>query len=136
METLRAFLQTHRQLAALLLALALVMKALIPAGYMLGEQAKVLTVEICADASGARITRDIVVSHHGKPGETRGNQTKSDATCAFSALSMGSLGGTDPALLALALAFILTLGFAPLPVAAIRRLARLLPPLRGPPTHA
>lgn len=136
METLRAFLHTHRRLAALLLALALVMKALIPAGYMLGAQAKVLTVEICADASGAKIMRDIVVSHNGKPGETRGSQIKGDGACAFSALSMASLGGADAALLALALAFILALGFAPLPVAAIGRLTRLRPPLRGPPAHA
>jgi len=136
METLRAFLHTHRRLAAILLTLALVMKALIPAGYMLGEQARVLTVEICADASGAKITHDIVISHHGKPGETRGSQVKSDGTCAFSSLAMASLGGADPALLALALAFILALGFAPRASAPLQRIARLRPPLRGPPAHA
>lgn len=136
MTTLRAFLHTHRRLAVLLLALALVMKALIPAGYMLGQHAKVLTVEICADASGAKVMRDIVIPQHGKPGETRGSQAKSDGTCAFSALSMASLGGADPALLALALAFILALGFAPPATAPRRRIDRLRPPLRGPPAHA
>ena len=136
MTTLRAFLHTHRRMAALLLGFALVMKALIPAGYMLGQQAKVLTVEICADVSGARVTHDIVIPQHSKPGETRGGQAKSEGTCAFSALSMASLGGADAALLALALAFILALGFAPLPAAPLARLERLRPPLRGPPAHA
>lgn len=136
MATLRAFFHTHRRLAALLLALALVAKALIPAGYMLGQQATVLTVEICADASGAKVTHDIVIPQHGKPGETRGSQAKNDGTCAFSALSMASLGGTDALLLALALAFILALGFAPPAPAPLGRLDRLRPPLRGPPAHA
>src|SRR6218665_1365194 len=113
MATLRSFLHTHRRLAAILLALTLMMKALIPAGYMLGEQAKVLSVEICADATGAKVTHDIVIPHSGKSGETRGSQAKGDGTCAFSALSMAALGGADPALLALALVFILALGFAP-----------------------
>jgi hypothetical protein len=52
MELLRAFFRDHRRLAALLVALALCVKALVPAGYMPGAHGKVLTVEICADASG------------------------------------------------------------------------------------
>ena len=136
MQTLRAFFQAHRRLAVLLLAAALAMKALVPGGYMLGQQSRVLTIEICADTMGAKITRQIVVAHQGKPGEAQTAQAKGDGTCAFSSLALASLGGADAALLAVALAFIIALGFTPTAQPRPRRGAYLRPPLRGPPAHA
>jgi hypothetical protein len=49
---------------------------------------------------------------------------------------MAGLGGVDMALLALALAFILALGFAPLRPARAASTRFLRPPLRGPPAGA
>jgi hypothetical protein len=129
---LRSFLRDHRRLAACLIALALAMKALVPAGYMLGATAHVLTVEVCADSQGKHLTQLIVV-----PGEsTPADHAKSDGPCAWSALGIAALGGADLALLALALAFILLLGFAPTAPAPRSRAHHLRPPLRGPPSLA
>jgi len=132
MHGFRAFFLSHRRLAALLIALALCMKALIPAGYMLGGDARTITVQICADSLGHVITKQIAVGHkdHGS------DKAKADSPCAFTALGHGMLGGADPIQLALALLFILTLAFAPLLRARARRIAYLRPPLRGPPALA
>ncbi|WP_343610255.1 hypothetical protein [Novosphingobium sp.] len=129
MQLLRAFFLHHRRMAALLIALALAMKALVPAGFMLGHDSRVITVQICADALGQQITQKIVLpsSHSGD------DKAKSDSPCHFTALGHAMLGGADPLLLALALVFILALGFAPALAPAPRRIAFLRPPLRGPP---
>jgi hypothetical protein len=130
MFALRAFFLSHRSLAALLVAVALCMKALVPAGYMLENQTRSITVQICADSLGQQITKQIEI------GQKDDGKAKSASHCAFSALSHGALGGADPILLALALLFILALAFAPLLPPALKRLAYLRPPLRGPPALA
>ncbi|WP_206238710.1 hypothetical protein [Novosphingobium terrae] len=129
MTALRAFFLHHRRVAALLIALTLAMKALVPAGFMLGSDSRVLTVQICADALGQQVTQKIVLpsSHSGE------DKAKSDSPCHFTALGHAMLGGADPLLLAVALAFVLALGFAPVLAPAPRRIAFLRPPLRGPP---
>lgn len=136
MTSLRAFLHDHRALVGLLVALALAMKALLPAGYMLGAQGRHLTVEICSDASGKHLTRQIVIPTNGSAQERQAAQTKAEGTCPFSALAMGAVGGADPALLLVALAFILQLGFAPVTALLRQRRTYLRPPLRGPPVLA
>lgn len=131
MQTLRAFFRHHRRLSLGLLALALVVKALVPAGYMLSDKAHVLTVAICADASGAGATRQIVL-----PSDGQSDHAKAEGSCAWGLLTMAALGGADVLLLAGALAFILALGFAPGRPAPPARAVYLRPPLRGPPVFA
>ena len=46
---------------------------------------------------------------------------------------MASLGGADPLIVTLAIAFALLLGFAPVRPPALVRAGHLRPPLRGPP---
>ena len=133
MNAFRAFLRSHRQLAALLVAAALCMKALIPAGYMIGADSKVLTVQICADSLGHSIVKQIAIAQKGHAPD---KQSQMDGTCAFTSLGHASLGGTDPIQLALALLFILALGFTPLVAPAPRPIFHLRPPLRGPPALA
>lgn len=130
MTYLRAFFLSHRRVAALLVALSLCMKALIPAGYMLGSETKTITVQICADSLGHQFTKQIDVGHKDS------GKSKADAPCAFTALTHGALGGADPILLAAALLFILALAFAPLLALAPKRVHHLRPPLRGPPALA
>jgi hypothetical protein len=130
-QPIRAFLWHNRRLAFGLVVVALLIKALIPAGYMLSDQAgHVLTVTICGDASGQTVTKQITV-----PGES-GTHAKAEATCAWGLLAMAALGGADVLLLAAALAFILALGFTAVRPALPARRGHLRPPLRGPPAFA
>lgn len=132
---LRAFLFGRRCLALWLVMAAFAMKALVPAGYMVGAGSNVLTIEICADSQGERITRQIVVpGYKGQPGQ--GDHAKADGACPFTALTMMADTGADAVLLALALAFILALGFASAAPPVLVRRTYLRPPLRGPPASA
>lgn len=133
MGTLRQYLSDHRALAGLLIALALALKALVPAGYMLGADTRVLTIQICADASGAKMTHEIVIPQKSAPAGSQGETGKSSLTCPYAGLGLGLLPGVDAMLLALAIAFILALGFAPQRAAPARHVFQLRPPLRGPP---
>lgn len=136
MSLLRDLIGTHRRIAALLVALALAMKALVPAGYMLAPQVTVLTVTICADAQGKRITHEIAVPKKAGHADGSGEHGKDATACSWSSLTMAALGGAAPQLLALALAFILALGFLAIAPCPVRKASRLRPPLRAPPVLA
>lgn len=131
MDALRAFFRMHRRLAFGAVVLAVLIKALIPAGYMLSDRAHVLTVTICSDASGQLATKQIEVPTDGKS-----DHAKAEGTCAWGMLATAALGGADVLLLALALAFILALGLRPSRPASPSRGSYLRPPLRGPPAFA
>lgn len=116
-------------MAAVLVALALLVRAWVPAGYMPGntQGVRVLTMEICADVLGQRITRSITI-----PARDDGKaQVKNH--CDYAVMADAAMGGADAPLLAAALAFILALGFAPMVALRPRRPRAILPPLRGPP---
>jgi len=133
MTGLRALTRDHRTLAMLLLAVVLCVKALVPSGYMVGGSLQTITVQLCFDGTSHK-TVQLAVPAEG--GSHQDNQGQPDSPCAFSALSMGALGGVDAPLLAIALAFILALGFAPVRPVALRSYSRLLPPSCGPPAIA
>src|SRR5688572_25557289 len=134
MQVLRAIVMRHRALASLLVALALCLKAIVPAGYMVETGAHMLTVTICDAATGHTVTKQIAVPMKDGSGKDAAGQGKGD--CAYSSLSSASISGADPVLLLLAVAFILTLGFAPVHAPAPRPVSCLRPPLRGPPALA
>jgi hypothetical protein len=136
MRSLRAFFRDHRKLALGLVLLALCMKALVPGGLMLGTQGKLLTIEVCSDASGIHQTKQISVPMDSNASHEQSGQGKADSACPYSALSMAALGGADMLLLASALAFIIALGFLPMPARPLARASHLRPPLRGPPALA
>lgn len=115
----------------LLVVVALCLKAALPTGFMISQQSRTLTVEICADSLGRMVTHQLVLPMKGDAG---GEQGKGE--CPFASLSMASLDAADPVLLAAALAFILALGFAPAHLPRLERATRLRPPLRGPPATA
>ena len=135
MGPFRTFLLGHRRLAVLLVALALALKALVPAGYMLAPQTTVLSVTICADGQGKRIAHDIAVPKKAGHGDEAGDHAK-DAACSWSSLAAGALGGAAPELLAALLVFILALGFRSAAPPSARSASRLRPPLRAPPVLA
>ena len=136
MGALRYFTRDHRRLVVVLTAMALAMRVLVPAGYMVAEQSRVLTVSICTDASNAGHVKQMTISVNGKPSGSSDERSKSDGPCPYSALSMASPGGVDAPLLVLALAFILAASFAPSHFPSISKIRRDRPPLRGPPSLA
>lgn len=129
MAALSILLRKHRTTAFLLIALALAMKAVVPVGFMLGTQDKVLTVLICADASGEHLTRTIAV----QGSSTSDSKAKAGDACPFASLSFASLGVDDAPFVALAIAFLLLLGFAPVRIPTLGSVTYIRPPLRGPP---
>lgn len=133
MHLFRALSVRHRALTTMLIVAALCIRALVPAGYMIDSSSRVLTVEICADSQGGHLTKQIVIPGDGQSQGGQSEHGKSDGTCAFSALSFASLSSADPALLALALIFIIALGFVPVNASRPVRQSHLRPPLRGPP---
>ena len=134
MGLIRTFLRDHRELAIWLVALALALKVLVPAGTMISSQGSSIVIRICDGQEHAQV-RQIMVGQGtgGKADHGPADHGKGDGICPYSALGHASLGGTDPALLATALAFILTLAFAPLAPTRLLRIAHASPPLRGPP---
>ena len=133
MKVLRLSLLRWRLAAMAVLLLAMLLKGLVPAGFMVRAEARTFTVAICADASGTQLTRDITVP--AKPGEQAPHAAK-EQPCAWSTLGMATTVPVDAVLLAAALAFILALGFLALAPPAPARAAHLRPPLRGPPAIA
>ncbi|MGL3822260.1 DUF2946 family protein [Sphingopyxis sp. R3-92] len=128
-------LDRHRGLALWLVSLALLIKALVPAGYMIGpSHSRTFDVIVCADGMGAPIARQIAIEFDDS-GKQAGKHV-GGGECAFTALGHGSIAVADPALLVLALLFILLLGSTARPSARAARAPRLRPPLRGPPARA
>jgi hypothetical protein len=132
MTAWRVFFRNHPALAMLLVAAALAVKAMVPAGFMVGSDARTITVQICADTFGGHQARQITLTIPGKH-DGGADHAKAAASCPFGALAMAGLGGADPVLLAAAIAFILALGFAAPRTLQAARPARLRPPLRAPP---
>jgi hypothetical protein len=131
MICVRAFFMRHRTMALLLVMAALCMKIIVPTGFMIGQDSKILTVQLCTDGLGHAVTAKIAIPMKGEPSDSTGKQGKGE--CPFASLSIASMTGSDPALLALVLAFILALGFAPTRTTHSKREFYLRPPLRGPP---
>ncbi|MEM8696433.1 MAG: DUF2946 family protein [Pseudomonadota bacterium] len=133
MNSLRVLIRDHRHLALALLVLAFGIKAVIPAGFMVSaSNDTVLTVTICS-GSGSLETMQMVI-----PGKDGGHTDSPNMGehCTFSGLTKVATGGADAILLALAFAFILSLGLALVQRLPIGRISYLRPPLRGPPTAA
>lgn len=134
MQLVRAFLRHNRVLAMLVVMAALCMKIVVPTGYMIGSESRTFTVRICEDALGGHAVKQVVVPM--KPGASGQHKAKgANGDCAFASHGMAALAGMDPIQLALALVFILALGFIAATAPPARPLARLRPPLRGPPAH-
>lgn len=120
---------------ALWLVLAsLAIRALVPAGFMVGARLMVLTVEVCADTTGVHLTRQISVPASDGPDRSRAGEHH--PACPFSSLSMFGLATEVPPLLAVALALALALGFAAMPLRPLPQPPYLRPPLRGPPNRS
>ncbi len=161
MGALRIFLRTRYLLAAGLIVFALAMKVIVPVGYMLNSGGSGLVLTLCpstnpgmnldplhAPAPSAHAAHHSEnhagkhvadMSHDGhhqgaEQGEHGGKHA--DNPCPYSLMPTVWLAGADPLLLAIALLFILALGFAPVAAPRLSPVPFLWPPLRGPPAPA
>lgn len=135
MSSLRALTHNYARLTLVLVVLALAVKALVPAGYMISSTGeRFLMVTICADASGTPKQMRIPLSDKDETGSDHSEAADKSQPCAFSGIGHAALGGADPLLLVVALTFILLVGFAPLRASPARDIPFLRPPLRGPPS--
>lgn len=134
MNALRRHFLRHRALAGWIIAAALLMKVLVPAGYMPTVSGNSMIIQICSGYGPMTMAMPI-------PGKEDSSgqgdhQGKAEMPCAFSGLSAPSLAAADPLLLALAILFIMVAAIrVAIPVPASSP-AYLRPPLRGPPATA
>lgn len=138
MAALRRLLLDHRQLAAWVLACALVMKILVPAGFMPVVSGGRVTIEICGGIAPAQtVMAPMMAMTMAMPGmahhSDKSDHQEREMPCAFSGLSAPSLAAVDPVLLAIAIAFIVGLVFRVRTAVPIAAQPYLRPPLRGPP---
>lgn len=139
MNAVRRHLMRHRLSAAWLIALALLMKMLVPTGYMIGTATGSLTIELCPSYAPVKVAASMPGMAHHQDAEhhpKEQHQGKEMPPCAFSGLSAPSLAGADPLLLATAIAFvILTVSRLPAHSTLPDKPDFLRPPLRGPPAR-
>ncbi|OYY89567.1 MAG: hypothetical protein B7Y45_11785 [Sphingomonas sp. 28-66-16] len=109
------------------------MKLAVPAGFMPVMAGDGITIEIC---SGTGPATSMVMPMPGmkhRPGEAE--HGKAESPCAFAGLTAPALGGADPIQLVIAIAVVLALALMAAPAFAVRDLAHLRPPSRGPPAR-
>lgn len=119
----------------LVCAATLLLKLLVPAGYMIGSEHGRITIELCSGVAPQSMTMAMPgmlgdMPDHGKSQD----HGKAEMPCAFAGLSAASLGAIDPIQLIILIAFVMAIGLSPTVLPAIIRRSHLRPPLRGPPT--
>ncbi|WP_404479301.1 hypothetical protein [Novosphingobium sp. BL-52-GroH] len=131
MGTIRHFFRDRPALAALLLAAALCLKALVPAGYMPAAPDTGLIVALCSGTMPAGATVTIAIPKKGSHQDH--GTTTADHPCAFAPLG-AAITGTDlvPLVLA-ALAFVFVAAIVRRPLVLRSLAARIRPPSQAPP---
>ncbi len=131
---MRTFFRQHPLLAVWLVALALLVKAVVPSGFMASVSAEGIVVQLCT-ADGMQtvlLTADGQIKSPDSSQPDRGQ----DAPCAFTGHGAPLLSGADPVLLAVAIAFIMLLGLQPVKTLRLPQPFFLRPPAIGPPLNA
>ncbi len=127
---LRTFVRRNPAAAAMIAALALLLRAVVPGGFMPTIDHGQIVISICTGSGPVTAAIALPGAEHSDAGD----HAKSDQPCAFAGLSLTALAAADAVLLALALLFVLALGLRPLVPALARPAPFLRPHLRGPPT--
>lgn len=143
MTSIRSFWRAHGLAAALVVMAALVMRSVVPGGYMISQAPSGAVISFCTGMPGgmAHDSQALAAARELEALVAKNNAAHEPAkeaakVCPYAVLSLGALGGADPIQLAAAIAFVLALGFAVWPIPLLRRPSFLTPPLRAPPTPA
>ena len=133
MPSTRALMLRHPVLVATLLFCALIVRVLVPAGYMPVAGGGALMLQLCPGTAPAAAAPMAGMHHDGAKHDAPG---KAEQPCAFAGLAAPALGSTDPALLLAALAFVLLLAISGGVLTIPAPPSHLRPPLRAPPLPA
>ena len=130
------YLLAQRHLTVLICAATLLLKLLVPTGYMIDADHGRFAITICAGTAPAATTMDMPGMHGDMPDHGKSKEHgKAEMPCAFSGLSAAVLSPVDPIQLAALIAFVLAIGLTATVPPAPSRPAFLRPPLRGPPAY-
>lgn len=127
----------QRHLAVLLCAAALLLKLIVPTGYMIGPVDGGMGIVLCPGSGPLPAS----TGHHAMPdhaatGHPPGHSDKGhgrDLPCAFAGLAAPALAATDPVQLVQLIAFVMAAGIAWATSPPRHAAPRLRPPSRGPP---
>ncbi len=143
MSPVRHLIRDRRAVAALLLAMALVLRLVVPAGYMPMVAQDGVMLAICdgnapVTVVGPAAAPTMAGMHHhsGTPADAAPMPSKPDSPCAFADLSTPAVASVDPVLLIAAIAFAVALAIRRVMPLRMRERGHLRPPLRGPPALA
>lgn len=146
-------LVAQRHLATLVCAAALLLRLLVPGGYMVSEASGWPTIVLCPQVGPAPLVSHagapVIMAHgdrqymmqqahtgdhvmSGKHGKSDGHG-EAEMPCVFTGLLAAALAATDPILLAALIAFIVATAFTGILLPRLAEPARIRPPLRGPP---
>jgi hypothetical protein len=129
-------LLAQRHLALLLCVGTLLLKLVVPIGYMIDSDHGRLSITICSGVEPRTITIDMPGMHGDMPDQSGPkDHGKAEMPCAFSGLSAAALGAIDPLQLAALIAFVMTMGIVGFALPPPSKPTYLRPPLRGPPAH-
>lgn len=111
--------------------MALLLKIVVPAGYMVSGDGGRVTVTLCSG-----VAPPAMAGHGGMAGHGRSqDHDRVEMPCAFAGLSVPAMGPVDPIVFAGFVAFVMAALLLPVAVPAPCRFPRLRPPLRGPPAR-
>ena len=131
--TIRRLL-AQRYFAVLLCAPALLLKLLVPTGYMISSEHGRITIELCSGVAPNATTMTMSGAHGDMPDHGKSqDHGKAEMLCAFAGLSAATLGAIGPVQFVVLIAFVMAIGLSPAVQPATVRRGHLRPPLRGPP---
>jgi hypothetical protein len=130
MAILRRFISVRPGFAAFLVAAALLLRVLVPAGFMPNISHGKVEISLCTGYGPAKV----MAAMPGMGGKSdRPQHRGGEMPCAFAGLAMPGLAGADPIQLAAAIAIITATSLFLVALLVARHEPRLRPPLRGPP---
>ena len=140
MMMFRSLMRSQRWLPALIVALALCVRAFLPAGYMVGQDgsaSRTVSIQICSSSGIKALSLTLRPTVLAVGQHSSGNDAvkSSGDVCAFSSLLMQGLEGISVLLLTAPLSFTLLLTIGRVWPSVISPHKWVRPPLRAPPVR-
>lgn len=127
-------LLAQRRLAVLICAATLLLKLLIPTGYMIDTARGRIAITLCPGVAPAAAAMNMPGMHGEMPDHGKSkDHGQTEMPCAFSGLSAAMTGAIDSIQLAALIAFVIAIALTWAIPPATADPAYLRPPLRGPP---